>query len=65
MDLLTFGSLAHVRILLLPVGNIKRAAFEQWAEMIRSFENVRLGDIPADTREEKGAHDRSICAYWC
>ncbi|KAJ3559110.1 hypothetical protein NM688_g536 [Phlebia brevispora] len=53
MDILDFGSLAHIRILLLPVGNIKRAAFDHWVKEIRSFENIRLGDIPADTREEK------------
>ena len=59
MDLLDFGSLAHIRILLLPVGSIKRASFEQWASEIRTFENIRLGDIPADNREEKGAHASS------
>lgn len=54
MDPLDFGSLAHIRILLLPVGSIKRIDFEKWASKIRSFTNIRLGDIPADTREEKG-----------
>ena len=58
MDLLDFGSLAHIRILLVPVGNIKRPVFEQWAAEIKSVENIRLGDIPADSREEKGAHIR-------
>lgn len=56
MDPLEFGSLARIRILLLPVGNIKRSAFEQWSAEIRSFDNVRLGDIPADTREDRGAY---------
>ncbi|KAI0093921.1 TRAPP II complex [Irpex rosettiformis] len=53
MDPLDFGSLAHIRILLLPVGPIKRSDFEKWAYEIRSFENIRLGDIPADAREER------------
>lgn len=64
MDLLDFGSLAHIRILLLPVGNIKRADFEQWVKEIRTFENIRLGDIPADTREEKGACNLNS-VRWC
>ena len=59
MDPLEFGSLARIRVLLLPVGAIKRAAFEQWAAEIRSFQSIRLGDIPADTREDKGAQHRS------
>ncbi|KAH8106969.1 TRAPP II complex [Cristinia sonorae] len=53
MDPLAFASLAHVRILLLPVGSIKRPSFEKWASEIRSFDTIRLGDIPADPSEEK------------
>ena len=63
MDLLDFGSLAHIRILLLPVGSIKRAAFDQWAKEIRTFENIRLGDIPADHREEKGEFSTRVDGY--
>ncbi|KAI0818742.1 transport protein Trs120 or TRAPPC9 TRAPP II complex subunit-domain-containing protein [Irpex lacteus] len=53
MDPLDFGSLARIRILLLPVGPIKRTTFAHWASEIRTFENIRLGDIPADAREER------------
>ncbi|GJE90813.1 TRAPP II complex [Phanerochaete sordida] len=53
MDPLEFGSLARIRILLLPVGNIKRSFFEQWAAEVRTFESIRLGDIPADTRDDR------------
>jgi trafficking protein particle complex subunit 9 len=54
MDPLDFGSLAHIRILLLPVGSITHAAFKQWAAEIKSFDNIRLSDIPADAREDRG-----------
>jgi trafficking protein particle complex subunit 9 len=54
MDPLEFGSLARIRILLLPVGAIKRSAFEQWAAEIKTFQSIRLGDIPADMRDDKG-----------
>lgn len=60
MDPLDFGSLARIRILLLPVGPIKRTTFAHWASEIRTFENIRLGDIPADAREERGTHSISI-----
>ncbi|KAI0341607.1 hypothetical protein BDW22DRAFT_1358429 [Trametopsis cervina] len=53
MDPLDFGSLAHIRILLLPVGAIKHATFNQWASEIRSIVDIRLGDIPADSRAER------------
>ncbi|GLB34932.1 putative transport protein Trs120 or TRAPPC9, TRAPP II complex subunit [Lyophyllum shimeji] len=53
MDTHAFASLAHVRILLIPVGTISQSSFEKYAAEIRSFESVRLGDIPADQKDEK------------
>lgn len=53
MDNHAFASLAHVRILLLPIGSIPQATFEKYAAEIRSFESIRLGDIPADAKGEK------------
>jgi trafficking protein particle complex subunit 9 len=54
MDVPAFASLAQVRILLLPIGNIPRETFNKWAAQIRTFEDVRLGDIPSDGRDERG-----------
>jgi hypothetical protein len=54
MDNHAFASLAHVRILLLPIGAIPHAMFEKYAAEIRSFEAIRLGDIPADPKGERG-----------
>jgi hypothetical protein len=55
MDTHAFASLAHVRILLLPVGGIQQSTFEKYAAEIRSFDDIRLGDIPADNKDERGA----------
>ena len=55
MDVHAFASLAQVRILLVPVGNITPQAFESYAAEIRSFEQIRLGDISADSKDERGA----------
>ena len=55
MDPLVFGSLAQVRILLLPVGKTRRTDFNKWATEIRTFDSIRLGDIPADPQEDRGA----------
>ncbi|KAF9227891.1 hypothetical protein BS17DRAFT_693370 [Gyrodon lividus] len=48
-----FASLAHIRILLLPVGPIHRATFEAYAAEIRTFDSIRLGDIPGDAKDER------------
>ncbi|KAI0797912.1 TRAPP II complex [Abortiporus biennis] len=53
MDILAFGSLAQIRILLIPVGSTKRADFDKWAAEIRTFDSLRLGDVPSDTQQEK------------
>ncbi|KAF8163323.1 TRAPP II complex [Crassisporium funariophilum] len=55
MDTHAFASLAHVRILLIPVGLIPQSSFEDYAAEIRSFEFIRLGEIPADTKDGKAA----------
>lgn len=55
MDFFPFASLAHLRVLLLPVGNISRATYDKWATEIRTFENMRLSDIPPGTKDDKGA----------
>lgn len=54
MDTNTFASLAQVQILLVPVGAIPQATFEKYASGIRSFETIRLSDIPADHKDEQG-----------
>ncbi|KAI0748229.1 transport protein Trs120 or TRAPPC9 TRAPP II complex subunit-domain-containing protein [Daedaleopsis nitida] len=53
MESFAYGSLAHIRVLLLPVGNIRRSTFERWAQDIRSIETVRLGDISTDVKDER------------
>jgi len=59
MDFHAFASLAHVRVLLIPVGGIQRTDFEKCAAEIRTFDNIRLGDIPTDSKSEKGPSSSS------
>jgi hypothetical protein len=59
MDSHAFASLAHVRILLLPVGSIRHSTFEKFAAEVRIFDDIRLGDIPADQKDERGG-----CTTW-
>lgn len=54
MDTHAFASLAHVRILLIPVGLIPQASFDAYAEEIRSYETLKLGEIPTETKDRKG-----------
>ncbi|KAF8744659.1 hypothetical protein RHS02_01740, partial [Rhizoctonia solani] len=53
MEAAPFATLGHVRVLLVPVGPIRKPTFDKWAALIRSFENIRLDDIPPDPREER------------
>ncbi|KAI8998543.1 TRAPP II complex [Trametes punicea] len=53
MEPFTYASLAQIRILLLPVGNIRRSIFDKWAHDIRSIDSVRLGDITTDVKDER------------
>ena len=54
MDTHPFASLAHVRILLLPVGLIPQASYDTFSQEIRSFETLRLSEIPANTKDGRG-----------
>ncbi|CAE6490486.1 unnamed protein product [Rhizoctonia solani] len=53
MEAAPFATLGHVRVLLVPVGPIRKPTFDKWAALIRSFEHIRLDDIPPDPREER------------
>lgn len=37
----------------MPVGTIPQSTFEKYASNIRSFDSIRLGDIPADHKDDK------------
>lgn len=68
MDTYAFASLAHLRILLVPVGSILHGAFESYSAEIRSFESLRLGEIPADSRDGRGVQIPVILWHnstWC
>jgi len=54
MDFCAFASLAHIRILLIPVGSIQQAIFENCVSEIRTFHDIRLSDIPPDSKDERG-----------
>ncbi|OSC99049.1 hypothetical protein PYCCODRAFT_1454002 [Trametes coccinea BRFM310] len=53
MEPFTYASLAQIRVLLLPVGNIRKATFERWAQDIRSVDSVGLADITSDVKDER------------
>ncbi|TDL27497.1 hypothetical protein BD410DRAFT_762504 [Rickenella mellea] len=54
MDVQAFASLAQIRILLLPVGSIRKTVFEKWAKEISEFDQIRLLDVPVDTKDDRG-----------
>lgn len=66
MDSYAVAALAHVRVLLVPIGSISKRTFDQWAAEIRTIDAIRLSDIPPGTKDEKGGFNLSenecICA---
>lgn len=54
MDSYAVAALAHVRILLVPIGSISKRTFDQWAAEIRTIDTLRLSDIPPGTKDDKG-----------
>lgn len=53
MNTHAFAALAHIPILVLPVGPIPRTVFEKYAAEIRTFDSIRLGDIPTGMKDER------------
>lgn len=53
MESFAYGSLAQIRILLLPVGNIRRSSFERWVQEIRNIDTISLGDLSTDVKDER------------
>ncbi|PWN28125.1 hypothetical protein BDZ90DRAFT_231881 [Jaminaea rosea] len=50
-----FISPAKIRVLLTPSGpNVSPADFERWAAVVRSFESIRLADLPVSTNGRPG-----------
>lgn len=54
MDTSSFIAPARISVLLVPIHPIKRAKFEQYANLIRGFGRIDLSDVPPDTRGERG-----------
>lgn len=51
----SFVSPAKIRILLTPAGpDVSPADFEQWAANVRSFETIRIADLPSSQTGRAG-----------
>ncbi|SPO47356.1 related to hypercellular protein (hypa) [Moesziomyces antarcticus] len=52
---------AKLRILLAPVGDIDEAEFAKWCDAVRSFETIRLADLPSScaARQKAARHAAS------
>ena len=55
MDHFAYASLAQIKILLVPVGPIKKSVFDKWAAEVRSFDSVPLGDLAVGDKDQRGA----------
>ncbi|SNX86196.1 related to hypercellular protein (hypa) [Melanopsichium pennsylvanicum] len=46
---------ARLRILLCPVGNVSESDFAKWCDYVRSFETIRLSDLPSSCAARRRA----------
>ncbi|CBQ68893.1 related to hypercellular protein (hypa) [Sporisorium reilianum SRZ2] len=51
---------AKLRILLAPVGGISEAEFSKWCDFVRSFETIRLADLPSSCAARRRAANTSV-----
>ncbi|CDU24850.1 related to hypercellular protein (hypa) [Sporisorium scitamineum] len=51
---------AKLRILLTPVGGISEADFARWCDYVRSFETIRLADLPSSCTARRRAANASV-----
>ena len=52
MDAVNFTSAARIRVLLVPVGPIKKATFERHVKMLRQHNSVKLEEVWMGPRTE-------------
>ena len=63
MESFAYGSLAQIRVLLLPVGNIRRTTFERWMQELKEIDTVRLGDLTTDVKDERCTSGLSLLVF--
>ena len=59
-NLYGFASPAHVQVLLVPVGQIKKSRFKEHADRLQQHKIVRLGDITPDNRPHRSRLSISV-----
>ena len=53
METNAFASLAHLKIIIIPVGSISKPVFDKWATIIRTFQDIPLADIPPARHDDR------------
>jgi hypothetical protein len=59
METNAFASLAHLKIIIIPVGSISKPIFDKWLAVIRTFESIPLVDIPPARYDDRSELLRS------
>ncbi|KAF9383206.1 hypothetical protein CPC16_009025 [Podila verticillata] len=60
MDAVNFISAARIRVLLVPVGPIKKATFERHAKMLRNHNSVKLEEVSMGPRTENSFFSQNV-----
>ncbi|KAF9427066.1 hypothetical protein BGZ94_005533 [Podila epigama] len=60
MDTVNFTAAARIRVLLVPVGPIKKATFERHAKMLRNHNSVKLEEVSMSPRTENSFFSQNV-----
>ncbi|KAG0346519.1 hypothetical protein BG004_001535 [Podila humilis] len=60
MDAVNFIAAARIRVLLVPVGPIKKATFERHANMLRNHNSVKLEEVSMGPRSENSFFSQNV-----
>ncbi|KAG8836757.1 hypothetical protein FRC18_010798 [Serendipita sp. 400] len=53
MESNAFSTLARLKIMVIPVGSISKAAYEEWNALLRAFESIPLVDVPPVRNDDR------------
>ncbi len=62
LDPLSIVTPARIKVLLLPVGNVRQSKFTSFVERLQRVNVVRLGDVSPDGRPNR-SETIAICAF--
>jgi hypothetical protein len=65
METIAFASLAHLKIIIIPVGPIAKPVYDKWNAVLRTFESIPLVDVPPARHDDRSEYIYVQCILNC